>query len=181
MTVTAKVSRWAIAIVTAGSLVSCNAWSVLSQQDSVPLLAQKRNISVTAIASLNSANPGSNVHIKGVVAQNAPFIEGGAYEIQDQTGTIWVITNAPLPAAGTEVLISGELNFHDLRLGANDFGEVFVTEIAALDPGTTVNTQPITAPTVVVETIEKPIEKPKLNLDPYLFPHKEQSKIKNQG
>ncbi|NJN72068.1 MAG: hypothetical protein HC799_04270 [Limnothrix sp. RL_2_0] len=171
MTVATKFSRWAIAFFTAGSLVSCNAWTALSQQRNSPLsIAPKQEVPVAAIASLLNQAPGSNIHINGTVSQSAPFLDGGAYEVQDPTGKIWVITQDPLPRAGTEVLILGELKFHDLRLGANDFGEVFVTEIAALDPATT-------RPVPVTNTIEKP----KLNLDPYLLPHKEDSKTKDQG
>jgi hypothetical protein len=148
----------------------------LSQQQNSSLsIANKQEVSVAAIASLSDQAPGSSIHINGKVSQSAPFLDGGAYEIQDSTGKIWVVTQQPLPKAGTEVLILGELNFHDLRLGANDFGEVFVTEIAALDPATT-RSVPVTLPPAT-----NIIEQPKLNLDPYLLPHKENSKTKDQG
>ena len=176
MTVATKFSRWAIAFFTAGSLVSCNAWTALSQQQNSPLsIVVKQEVSVAAIASLLTQAPGSSIHINGKVSQSAPFLDGGAYEIQDSTGKIWVITQQSLPKAGTEVLILGKLNFHDLRLGANDFGEVFVTEISALDPATTRSVPVTTTPATNI------IEKPKLNLDPYLLPHKENSKTKDQG
>ena len=164
----ASVFRWTCTISIATLLVSCNPWSVLSQQEETPKSElTTRNASFSAIASLPETNSGSEVYIQGKVLQKAPFVDGGAYKIQDSTGEIWVLTNNLLPETGIDILIKGQLEFHDLRLGSSDFGEFFITE-AQTSPAE------INATDNQNQTNIKP---QKLNLDSYFMPHKENTKF----
>jgi hypothetical protein len=205
---TIRASRWAIIFSLAGTLIGCNPWTAWSQQgaDQGQLAQRNKSNSVVAIASLSTTASGQAIQIQGKVSQSAPFVEGGAYEVEDQTGKIWVITDKQLPAKGADVLVEGQLNFHDLALGSNNFGELFITEDQALAPSSNINITPInpnanSTPIVVVPT-EAPAESPvaqvetpkipaapinpslnqapsqpqKLNLDAFLLPHKENSK-----
>jgi hypothetical protein len=199
-----RASRWAIIFSLAGTLIGCNPWTAWSQQgaDQGQLAQRNKANSVVAIASLSTAKSGQPIQIQGRVSQSAPFVQGGAYEVEDQTGKIWVITDKKLPVKGTEVLVEGQLNFHDLALGANNFGELFITEYQTLAPSSSININPINPSTnsnsVVVVPTESPVtqtESPviqeapinpppsqtpsqpqKLNLDAFLLPHKENSK-----
>lgn len=160
--------RWLCAFSIAGSLISCNPWSVNSQQDnsSSPInVARNNNGSVVAIANLTDLAEGSTITIQGTVANIAPFLNGGAYEITDSTGSIWVITNGQPPNAGTQIQVDGAVQFHDLQLGSNNFGEIFIAEsqTSAPDP----NVKPLGN---VVPQPQKP------SLESYLLPHKENNK-----
>ena len=201
LTMAIRFSRWACALSIAGGLVSCNPWTVLSQQESgqSPInLARTQNSTPAAIANLTNLEQGSRVTIQGTVSQTAPFLNGGAYEVTDSTGRIWVITNAPLPKQGSKLQIAGQLEFHDLQLSNNNFGEFFIrenttsaptSETPALDvvettpitvqatmPTPQVTPVPAATPTVnapeTAPMVIPPTTPQKLNLEPYLFPHK---------
>ena len=170
ITMASTLGRWVCAFSIAGSLISCNPWSVNSQQDSTQppaTVARNGNTKVTAIETLADLNQGIDIRIQGKVAQTAPFLNGGAYEIEDSTGSIWVITETTPPASGTEIQVAGQLKFHDLQLGSSNFGEIFISEQQTLAP-TAIEEQSVNT---------APVKPPKLNLEPYLLPHKENSKF----
>ncbi|AFY40488.1 hypothetical protein Lepto7376_4380 [[Leptolyngbya] sp. PCC 7376] len=162
-----KLGRWVCAFSIATGLVSCNPWSVNSQQQQSdkPFISIARNNSkIVAIAALSDLEQGIEIKIQGTVAQTAPFINGGAYEITDSTGSIWVITETSPPASGTKIQVAGQLKFHDLQLGNSNFGEIFITENQTLEP------------TAIEEPQTNNVTPPKRNLESYLLPHKENSK-----
>ena len=172
ITMASTLGRWVCAFSIAGSLISCNPWSVNSQQDSAQppaKVARNSNAQITAIANLTDldVSQSSDIRIQGTVAQTAPFLNGGAYEITDSTGSIWVITETTPPASGTKIQVAGQLKFHDLQLGSSNFGEIFISEKQTLAP-TAIEEQSVNT---------APVKPPKLNLEPYLLPHKENSKF----
>jgi hypothetical protein len=57
------------------------------------------------------------VRLTGIVTQQAPFLDGGAYALQDQTGEIWVFTKDALPELQTEVTVEGTVRSEKLELG----------------------------------------------------------------
>jgi hypothetical protein len=89
------------------------------------------------------------IYLQGEVANRAPFLAGGAYELQDATGTIWVIANQTLPEIGDKVTVRGQVQFQSIPLGGRDLGEVYVQEEAQLErqPG-----QPVESPVVPQES-----------------------------
>lgn len=168
MAIATKVIRWIAAGFIASGLLSCSAWTVLSQQDHASNTVNA--MVVSPIANLTADSLGKDIYIKGKVRQKAPFLNSGAYEIQDQTGSIWVITQRPLPQPGTEVFIAGQLSFHNLQLQQNNFGELFIQEIQFLDPSLAVETAP-SPPTVTPP--KTPIQK---RPDFEFLPHKDNNK-----
>ncbi|MBD1924263.1 hypothetical protein H6F77_24795 [Microcoleus sp. FACHB-831] len=75
-----------------------------------------------------SRDTNSTVYIKGKVATVAPFMGSGAYELQDGSGSIWVITNKTLPDKGDELLIKSQVQYKSIPIGGKDLGEVYVQE-----------------------------------------------------
>ena len=71
---------------------------------------------------------GSTVYLKGKVASLAPFLVSGAYELQDTTGSIWVVTNRTLPAIGEQVLIKGLVQYESIPVGDKNLGEFYIQE-----------------------------------------------------
>jgi hypothetical protein len=118
-----KVSRWCLSGLVAINLIGCNPLTVLSQQDD------------QAIANLEAFTPGTAVQIEGTVKQSVPLLGRGAYELEDPTGRIWVVTTAEaLPKEGMTVRVSGYLQFHDVQLQQQNFGEFFIQEQISVDP-----------------------------------------------
>ena len=77
----------------------------------------------------------SEVYIRGKVENRAPFVGNAAYQLQDGTGTIWVLTNQALPQLGDEVLLKGEVRYKSItlkELAGKDLGEVYVEEMEQL-------------------------------------------------
>lgn len=93
------------------------------------LNASNASGSVTKISDIPQLQKTTaTVYLQGRVANRAPFMRDGAYQLQDDTGTIWVFANQPLPTIGDILAIEGQLQFQSIPLGGQDFGEVFVIE-----------------------------------------------------
>jgi len=77
----------------------------------------------------------TEVYLRGKVENRAPFVGNAAYQLQDGTGTIWVLTNQALPQLGDEVLLKGEVRYKSItlkELAGKDLGEVYVEEMEQL-------------------------------------------------
>lgn len=84
-------------------------------------------VSVTKISDIKDNKQGT-VYLQGQVATRAPFLEAGAYKLQDATGAIWVITKQALPNLGDQVLIKGQLQFQSIPVSGQELGEVAVQQ-----------------------------------------------------
>lgn len=87
------------------------------------------NVAVTKINQLQKdRDTDSTVYIRGKVVKQVPFLGTRAYEVQDSTGTILVITKEKFPPQNREVLIKGKVQYKSIPLGGGDLGEVYVKE-----------------------------------------------------
>jgi hypothetical protein len=107
-------------------------------------------INVTPISQIvKNPKVGSSVNIKGTVTQQAPFLKGGAYQIKDETGKIWVMRDShqeslgdlpveslrerPLPNPGDSLTIKGIVQYESIPIGKQEFGEVYLDEQKQLE------------------------------------------------
>ncbi len=77
----------------------------------------------------------AEVYLRGKVENRAPFVGNAAYQIQDDTGSIWILTKQDLPQLGDEVLLKGAVRYKTIKLkdlAGKDLGEVYVEEIEQL-------------------------------------------------
>lgn len=84
-------------------------------------------VNVTKISDIKDNKQGS-LYLQGQVATRAPFLEAGAYKLQDATGAIWVITKQTVPNLGDQVVIKGQLQFQSVPVSGQELGEVFVQQ-----------------------------------------------------
>lgn len=91
------------------------------------------------IAKLEEISNQRTVNIQGIVVNVAPFLEGGAYQIQDKTGRVWVKTDRQLPRKGTVLSIRGEVAFEPIFIGPEKLGESYLVETTAPNPQATAN------------------------------------------
>lgn len=98
-------------------------------------LAQSRvSVSITNIADIQkNRDSHPTVYLKGKVAGVAAFVGSGAYELQDTTSSIWVVTKQPLPAPGDEVLVKSQVQYQSIPIGGKDLGEVYAQEQEQLE------------------------------------------------
>ncbi len=86
------------------------------------------NVPITTINQLQKdRDTDATVYLKGKVVKQVPFLGTRAYELQDSTGIILVITNEKFPKK-KEVLIKGKVQYKSIPLGGRDLGEVYVKE-----------------------------------------------------
>ncbi|NJK63415.1 MAG: hypothetical protein HC921_12690 [Synechococcaceae cyanobacterium SM2_3_1] len=61
------------------------------------------------------------VTIQGKVVNQVGLFGQGVYELQDPTGTVWVVTQTGLPAMNSTVIVKGQPQ-EGLSLGGRNFG-----------------------------------------------------------
>jgi hypothetical protein len=89
---------------------------------------------VTSIEQLNNKPKGALVYLRGVVKDAAPFVNGGAYLLKDESGSIWIRTGSPrLPKTGMEIVIQGQIEFQAVPQGGGSENEVYVRELQQME------------------------------------------------
>lgn len=73
-------------------------------------------------------NAYSTVRVQGNVGDRVPLVGSQVYEVEDSTGTIWVLTKEPAPNQGDQVLIEAKVRHEDILVNAQDFGEAYLIE-----------------------------------------------------
>lgn len=92
------------------------------------------DVPVTKISDIQkNRNAYSEVYLKGKVVTIAPFLGSGAYELQDDTGSLWVITKQALPTKEDKLLIKSQVQYQSILVGGKDLGEVYVQEQAQME------------------------------------------------
>ncbi len=119
------------------------------------------------------------IYLEGKVVDSAPFMESGSYQLQDQTGTVWVLTDGPLPETGDRIQITGKVTYQSIPIEGQDVGELYILEVEKLEANTPDNISTV-EPVVDTEvetssdTEVKPTPKPEAN--EFLLPHKRNTK-----
>ena len=91
------------------------------------------NVQVKPIETLQPQAANATVYIRGRVGKQAPFLESRAYEVQDDSGSVWVVTTGPAPASGTEILLQARVRYQSIPLAGKEAGEVYLEEMAVLE------------------------------------------------
>jgi hypothetical protein len=106
-------------------LASCNSLPIPS------LKAGNLNIgsNVTQIAEIKSDTDQQRViYIQGKVERQVPLLEQWAYQINDSTGKIWVISRQADLKEGDQVVFKGKVRYKSIPLADQEFGEVYIEE-----------------------------------------------------
>ena len=73
-------------------------------------------------------NDRATVYIQGKVERQVPFLKRWAYQIDDSTGKIWVVTSQNKLAKGEQVVIKGKVKYQSIPLAGKELGEVYLEE-----------------------------------------------------
>lgn len=112
-----------------GGLIGCNQLA-----NSGFAFPGRGNLPLTQIGELQQQQNGDSiVYLKGKVGRGAPFLGSGAYQLQDPTGTVWVLTDESLPSQGDEVLIKGQVEYQSIPFGEQELGEFYLVELEQLE------------------------------------------------
>ena len=106
------------------------------------------NIAVTAIAIIGlmgcqapeikindvvSKKSGKIVYLTGKVIHQAPLLDRTAYQLQDKTGSIWVVTSQTPPPLEAIISIEGKIQYQSLPVDGTELGEFYVIELQQLE------------------------------------------------
>ncbi len=69
-----------------------------------------------------------NVRINGKIINIIPLVGSFAYQVEDNTGKIWVMTEDNPPEIDQEIIINGILTYEDITVEDKSFGEFYVVE-----------------------------------------------------
>ncbi|MEK0181986.1 MAG: DNA-binding protein [Oscillatoriales cyanobacterium] len=85
----------------------------------------------------------TEVYLQGKVENRAPFVGKAAYQLQDASGSIWVLTKQALPQLGDEIMLKGQVRYKSIKLKglAEDLGEVYIEEVELLQRKPITNNQ----------------------------------------
>ena len=116
-----------LSLIFVGALFSCG---------SLPLSQLNLGFNVATIGDVQQKRQlDAEVYLRGKVENRAPFVGNAAYQLQDGTGSIWILTKQDLPKLGDEVLLKGEVRYKSItlkELAGKDLGEIYVEEMQQL-------------------------------------------------
>ncbi|MEO0834694.1 MAG: hypothetical protein AAFY16_01640 [Cyanobacteria bacterium J06642_3] len=88
--------------------------------------------SVVDVAKISATKLDKTVSLTGKVVQVAPFVENAAYQIEDDTGKIWVVTTKAAPQPGAKIQIKGKIQYQSLPFAEQELGELYLVELEQL-------------------------------------------------
>lgn len=69
------------------------------------------------------------VQVEGKIKAQAPLMGGQrAYEVQDETGSVWVVTSRAVPATGSQVNVQGKVRLQKIDLAGQDQSTVYIDQ-----------------------------------------------------
>ncbi len=97
----------------------------ISESDGNPLNPSQ---SVTVQSVQSAATRNTVVQLQGTVGDRVPLLGSTAYELQDSTGKIWVLTKQPPPTKGQQVVVKGTLRYKSIPLNGKEEGSVYMEQ-----------------------------------------------------
>lgn len=76
----------------------------------------------------------STVYLQGTVGDQAPLLEAQLYELQDNTGKIWVLSRAAPRQPGEQIFIKGKVRYQAIEIAGQNLGDVYIEEEQQLEP-----------------------------------------------
>ncbi|WP_160299512.1 hypothetical protein [Leptolyngbya iicbica] len=129
---TRRLQGW-IGGLTAGVAVGCSSAATLPGQPESAGVHLPSGIAqlvrpTVAIQSLTAEQTNETVHIEGTVVQQAPLLTGGLYQVQDDSGTVWVLSNESVPAVAATVNVVGIVEVEAIAVEGIDISDFYLRE-----------------------------------------------------
>ncbi|GAA6619698.1 hypothetical protein [Scytonema sp. NUACC26] len=70
----------------------------------------------------------ATVYIQGKVEKRVALLKRMAYQIDDSTGKVWVITNQTGIKEGDKVVFKGKIRYQSIPIAGKEYGEVYLEE-----------------------------------------------------
>ena len=89
-----------------------------------------------SIDEISAKKEGKTVYLTGKVVHLAPFVDNAAYQIEDTTGKVWVVTEQDTPQVGRKITVKGKIEYQSLPFAEGELGDFYLVEQAKLKPET---------------------------------------------
>ena len=89
---------------------------------------------ITEITAAQDLAAGEEVSLSGQVMQHLPLIEQTLYQLEDDTGAIWVLSAQSPPPVGTPLTIRAVVQYKSVLMAGQDVGEHYAEELETLLP-----------------------------------------------
>ena len=90
--------------------------------------------SLISIQEISAKKVNKTVLLTGKVVHLAPLIDQTAYQIEDATGKIWIVTSQTPPKINQLISIKGKINYQSLPFAKQELGDFYVVELEQLEP-----------------------------------------------
>jgi len=77
---------------------------------------------------------GKTVYVQGTVGDRIPLVNGLVYQVTDNTGTLWVVSNDNELDAGTQIVLRGKVAYEATPEFGDHIGEIYLWEINTYEP-----------------------------------------------
>ncbi len=88
--------------------------------------------SLISVEEISQQNIDQTVHLTGKVVHVSPLIDRAAYQIEDATGKIWVVTTQNPPELGKSLSLKGKIQYQSLPFAKQELGELYLVELEQL-------------------------------------------------
>ena len=86
-----------------------------------------------SVEQISTKKVGKVVHLKGKVVRLAPFVASSAYQVEDVTGKVWVVTQKNSPQLDQIINIKGKIEYQSLPFAEQELGDFYLVELEQLD------------------------------------------------
>ncbi|MBF2067681.1 MAG: hypothetical protein IGS39_25170 [Calothrix sp. C42_A2020_038] len=83
---------------------------------------------ITPIKQLTPQQKNATVYIQGKVEKHIPLLDKQAYQLNDSTGSIIVLTNQKGLSVGSQAVFKGQIRYKSIPLAGQEQGEVYIEE-----------------------------------------------------
>jgi hypothetical protein len=71
---------------------------------------------------------GTTVYLNGQVGDRVPLVNGMIYQLQDNTGSIWILTTNTMLQSGQTVSVEGQVYYQSIPLAGQEQGDFYIQE-----------------------------------------------------
>lgn len=80
------------------------------------------------IGELTSEKADRTVAVSGRVTQRSALLEGWLYQVQDSSGSVWILTEKEAPAVNESVTVEGTVRYEPVVVGEIDASGIYLEE-----------------------------------------------------
>ena len=89
-----------------------------------------------AIEDIAAKKVDKTFYLQGKVVHLAPFLGNSAYQLEDSTGKIWVVTTQNPPSLNQQIEIKGKIKYQSLPFAEQELGDFYLVELEQILPQT---------------------------------------------